>query len=423
MSGSATIKALDGWPGLIGIMLARLVLLIGLMFFLTWLLPGDNIAFYSFMALVYIISIPYALWSRNSKALARLVPLQFIVDLIVVTGVVYFTGGINSDLSLLYPLIILSAGVVSTPKHAIEITVLSIIAYVTLVVLLAQGVLIEYGTSGLQGNQIDVYRDVVLRIVVFACFGAVSAYISQRCHLMDKNLIRFREMAEIILRNVQAGLMLLDEDGNILMMNDRACSLLGREEDDLLGLPIDTVVGSGVVCTDTNCGDRGDAPCEFERMDGSRFPVSIEMSRLTMPAEIVPGKHKRKGNVVVCVTVFSDIGHIIEMKDKVERAERVRTAVDLAAEIAHEIRNPLAAVSGAAQQLDKLEKKAGEGDAGSAEMLLAERHRIYEIIVTESSRLDRTIERFINYTEYGPDAIEVKLDTGNGDDSETSKQT
>jgi len=403
----------EGWSGPVGLMLARLGFLIGLMLILAILLPGDSVAFYSFMALAYIISIPYALWSRNSRRLSQLLPLQFIVDLVVVTGVVYFTGGISSELALLYPLIILSAGIMTTPRHAIEITVLSSVVYVTLVILITQGVLVRYGPVSIYADRLAVIRATGLRVVVFICFGVASAYVSQRCQFLDRNMSRFREMAEIMLKNVRAGLMLLDSKGVILTVNDRACALLDKTKEELVGKPVDSLVAEGSMKA-TKEGDEKESPCYLQKPDGTRFPVSVEMSKLEMPAEIIPGLHGRKGLMEVCITVFSDISRIMAMREQIERAERVKTAVDLAAEIAHEIRNPLAAVSGAAQQLDQLEKKALLGDKASAEVLLEERRRIYEIIVTESARLDRTIERFIDYTEYSPEAIEVRLDKQNG---------
>ena len=68
------------WSGLLGLMLARLVILSGILLGLALLLPGDSVAFYAFMALAYTISIPYALWLRSQKSLASVVPMPVITS-------------------------------------------------------------------------------------------------------------------------------------------------------------------------------------------------------------------------------------------------------------------------------------------------------------------------------------------------------
>jgi two-component system, NtrC family, sensor histidine kinase PilS len=396
------------WPRMLvlGIMLARLAVLAVLLLVLALLLPGDSVASYAFMALAYIVSIPFALWSRDRKQLTDLVPLQFLVDLVVVTGVVYFTGGIASDLSLLYPLIILSAGIVATLRHALGITALAVLAYGTLVVLMKQGVLVQYGPPVDHGDWAGILRTLGLRVLLFACFGAASAYLSQRCQFSDKKVRRYRDMVEIIFRNVRAGLMLLDRDGRILMVNDSACQLLAQGEKELLGLLPGDLVGSGHIHLGEGAGE-GD-PCSLKRPDGSLFPVSYETSKLTLPAELVPGK-SGSGPMELHIMVFNDITRLMEMKEQVERIGRARVAVELAAEIAHDIRNPLAAVSGAVQVLQQTEKRAAAGDTEAIKSLPAERARSYAIIVGESERLDRTIERFISYTRFSPESLTEHL--------------
>lgn len=407
--GEPAEGAAHAWPGLLRLMLARLVLLVGLMAVLSLLLPGDSFAFYAFMALAYVVSILYALWSKDRARVAQFVPLQFVVDLVLVTGVVYFTGGPRSDLSLLYPLIILSAGIVTGPGHAVAITLLSSVTYVTLIVLMKQGVLVPYGPAPVSESWPAVTRALGMRVLVFVCFGLASAYVSQRCQYTDRRLRRFRELAEIVFRNVRAGLMLLDHGGTILMVNERACALLGHEEEELLGRPVNALFAAGAVLLDREQETNAERPpCYFKRPDGSMFPVSLETAKLSLPAEAVPGLD-RHGIMEGYLMVFSDISRILELQERIEKAERVKSTVRLAGEIAHEIRNPLAAISGAAQYLQQLERKAMMGDAQSIAQLPKERSRIFGIIVAESGRLDKTIERFVDYTEYSPEAISVRL--------------
>jgi len=100
------------WLTMAGLLGARLLVISGFLIFLSFVLIQDGIAFFAFIAFAYIITIPYSLWLRNQNRMRRLAPLQFLVDLVFVSGLVYFTGGRGLDfLILLYPLIILSAGI------------------------------------------------------------------------------------------------------------------------------------------------------------------------------------------------------------------------------------------------------------------------------------------------------------------------
>ncbi len=391
------------WPALLGVMGLRLFLLTALLGILSHLISSDSVAFFALMAMAYVVSIPYALWLRNRDRAGRLSSLQFLVDLVLVTGVVYFTGGWNSDLSLLYPLVILSAGMVSTPLRAAQATVLSILAYLTLLVLLRQGVLVPYGPSMDSSEWGGWSKTVFLRVMLFMCFGAAAIYMSGKCHYADARIERFRKLSEIIFHKVGAGLIVFDEKGLILMANEQACAILGLEEKTLLGSALkEYMTADWVQETAHGAGDL--SQCYFKRSDGRSVPVSFEIATVALPSEIVAG-HREKGTIDGVIMAFHDISPILEMQERIKDGERIQAANEMAAEIAHEIRNPLAAISGSVQVLQRLERRAFLGDQNSASILLNEKNATFDRIVNESSRLDQTIERFIDFTEYSPEAF------------------
>ena len=134
-------------PELTAILLARLGFL-WVLVLVSLLLPHDDVTFYAFMGIAFIITIPYSLWLRSKLRSSQFAPLQFVVDLVLVTGLVYFTGGVQSELILLYPLVIISAGIVGTPKQAAELTILTIISYTLMATLLSNRWIIEYLPTG-----------------------------------------------------------------------------------------------------------------------------------------------------------------------------------------------------------------------------------------------------------------------------------
>ena len=390
------------WWQMATVMSARLVVISGFVAILALLLPGDSLAFYAFMAFAYIATIPYALWLKNRARTRGFLPVQFVVDLLWVTGLVYFTGGMDSDLTLLYPLVILSAGVVSDPLRAMQIAILSALSYVLLVVLMLQGILVSYQPMPDVGWA-HIARTMGLRVFILMLFGLVSAYVSQRCHFADAKLQKFRHVSEIIFRNVRAGLMLLDEQGKILMANERACNLLQQAEDELVGCELSHLL-TGDYRLEPTDETKDPSPCYFKRSGGEEFPVSYEMSLISLPEEMIP--HARgKGTINVLIMVFSDLTSLIKMQETARYVEQMRAATQVASEIAHEIRSPLTAISGSLQLLNKLEKEASTGNKESMLLLDEERDAIHENVVKETLRLDYIVEKFINVASFSPEAV------------------
>lgn len=392
------------WQQIVAIMALRLAVISGFIVVLALLLPGDKLAFFAFMAFAYIATIPYALWLKNRALTLKHMPVQFLVDLLWVTGLVYFTGGINSPLALLYPLVILAAGIVAGPRQAFLFTTLSILCYFLIVVLMVQGVLLPYAAPGYPMKWPELLETMVLRLLIFVCFGVAGAYVSSQCHYAARRVEQFREVAELIFRNVKAGLVLMDAGGGILMVNEKACELLEQEEQKLVGQPISLLI-EGEHELERSSGRSTPSPCYFRRSNGTAFPAGYEISHFDIPADALPdGPHDHR-MMTVSLMVFSDIGRLVEMQEEAKFVGRMRAAAQMAAEIAHQIRNPLAAVSGAVQLLNKLERNVAAGIDGSKDLLDKERSALYKQVIKESSRLDRIIEEFIDYAEGSPEAL------------------
>ena len=198
------------WATMTGLLGARLAAITGFLILLSFILAKDGLAFYALMAFAYIITIPYSLWMRSQDRMRRLAPLQFLADLVVVSVLVYFTGGLTSDLTLLYPLIILSAGIVLPLIQTIQITALSILSYVLIVLLMSQNILVQYPPAATGETLAGAGTSMVLRIFIFVFFGITSAYVSRRCDYINKKEKQFSTLTEIIFKNVKTGLLLLD---------------------------------------------------------------------------------------------------------------------------------------------------------------------------------------------------------------------
>lgn len=397
------------WTTMMGLLGGRLATISGFLIVLSFVLKQDSIAFYAFIAFAYIITIPYSLWMRNQDRMRRLAPLQFLVDLVFVSGLVYFAGGLQNDfLILLYPLIILSAGIILPLKQTVQITVLAIISYTLVILLMSQNVLIQYPSQHAASKLIDTSGAMALRIAIFIFFGIASAYVSRRCDYISKKEKQFREITKIIFKNVKTGLLLLDADDRILMANDRACVLLSRDENELTGKAFSTIhlKPSELKSGDTDLRGASDY---FRRADGSVFPVSIEDERLTLPAEAVPHAGTTTGGLVdTRILNFNDLSHFLRLQSQTRQLERIKAAANMAKEMAHQIRTPLTGISGAVQLLEINLKSSDESATAK------DREELCHQIVMESIRMDKVIQNFLDYAEFSPkdvrDLIQMDID-------------
>ncbi|MDD3275734.1 MAG: histidine kinase dimerization/phospho-acceptor domain-containing protein [Kiritimatiellales bacterium] len=399
------------WITMMGLLGGRLATISGFLIVLSFVLRQDSIAFYAFIAFAYIITIPYSLWMRNQDRMRQLAPLQFLVDLVFVSGLVYFAGGLQNDfLILLYPLIILSAGIILPLKQTIQITVLAIISYTLVILLISQNILIRYPAKVATQELIDTSGAMALRIIIFIFFGIASAYVSRRCDYISKKEKQFREITKIIFKNVKTGLLLLDANDRILMANDRACVLLSRDESELTGKSLSSI---HLKPSDLKNGDtdlRG-ASDYFRRADGSVFPVSIEDERITLPSEAVPHEGAKAGGLVdTRILNFNDLSHFLRLQGQTRQLERIKAAANMAKEMAHQIRTPLTGISGAVQLLQINLKSNDEAAAAK------EREELCHQIVMESIRMDKVIQNFLDYAEFSPkdirDLIQMDIDQG-----------
>jgi len=396
------------WVAMITLLAARLAILSGFLILISFFLNPNtrSIEFYAFMAFAYIITIPYSLWMRNQERMRELAPLQFLADLILVSGLIYFTGGLHSDLTLLYPLVILSSGIILPLKQTLQITALSIVSYTLMVLLLSQNILVQYPSPEATMTLAEIGQATLIRIFIFIAFGVASAYVSRRCDYINRKEQQFRELTQVIFENVKTGLLLLDENDHILMANARACVLLGWNEADLLNKNLSSIRLSPNDLDDP-AGELKGASDYFRRADGSVFPASLEDARITLPIEAVPHAAAPGGETMLNARIidFTDLSHFLRLQKQIQQLERIKAAANMAKEMAHRVRTPLTAISGAIQLLQMNLKNSPPKEEAQAK----DREDFCHQIVLESIRMDKVIQNFLDYAEFSPKDIRELL--------------
>jgi two-component system sensor histidine kinase PilS (NtrC family) len=230
-------------------------------------------------------------------------------------------------------------------------------------------------------------------------------FVSRRCGYADARTTQVRRLAEILFKNLPAGLMLLDSDDRIVLANDRACELFRQTEHTLQNHRLVDLLAPGAEERPWGSAAQSASAHRFRRLDGSMFPAHVETGRVCLSGDLVHGG----GDADFTVVTLTDISRLLEMQRRIQDKERLRTAASMATQIAHEVRNPVAAISGSAQVLDKLEKGSKAGDTVSDALLGTERTRLYDCIVSESSRLDEIIAKFLSVTEFSEEKLQLLL--------------
>ncbi|VGO15952.1 hypothetical protein PDESU_04541 [Pontiella desulfatans] len=397
------------WPELTAILLARLGFL-WLLVLVSLLLPNDDAAFYALMGVAFIITIPYSLWLRNRLQTAEFAPLQFVVDLLLVTGLVYFTGGIRSELTLLYPLVILSAGIVGTPKQAAEITILAIVTYILMATLLSNHMIVEYVPTGTPLLAESTSATLLLRSLTFAFFGVASVYVAKRCNFIDSAEQELTETTATLLERIPEAALVLDQKGCILFSNKAATSLLGFGENELANMAFTDLLD-----------EEGDPIPEsygttalLRRKDRDALPVRYASSELQVPELALLGPEGRKNTTIaISLIILTDISHALGTEKKLRKLERINAATRLAGELAHEIRTPLTAISASIQLLKRYEEKASAADWLPSSPRRKDRNELFDHIEDASHRMDSAVRNFVDFAEFSPkDLISIiKLDS------------
>jgi two-component system sensor histidine kinase PilS (NtrC family) len=198
------------------------------------------------------------------------------------------------------------------------------------------------------------------------------------------DLRRLRDLHERTVESLMSGLLTCDLRGFITTFNPEAERIVGRAAEDVIGREVDAVVLGAASLLASVEEDPADPTArtrlQFRRHDGEVLSLGLSASILM----------DEDGGAMGHVLIFQDVTPVVAMEMDLWRSERMAAVGEMAAKIAHEIRNPLAAISGAIQVM--------QGGVGEPE----EQPQLMEIVVRETDRLNVLITDFLRYARPGP---------------------
>jgi two-component system sensor histidine kinase PilS (NtrC family) len=304
--------------------------------------------------------------------------LQVISDLAMVTLIVHLTGGIDSSLNFLYPLVIIVACMLLPRSWGFLSAALAFISYGAILELDYYGVLPSFATSHpkLKALQVVVFINLFAYFAIAYLAGTLVAKLRQAdVRLKDASgaLENLQALHENIVQSMSGGVMTTGLDGRITLVNRAAQQLLEIPEAQLRGRSVTELFQDPLPHVGAA---RSDAEVRYAADNGFRKSFRVSVSALNVT--------DRSG--LGFVYTFDDLTEIRRLEREVRLQDRLAAVGRLAAAIAHEIRNPLTSIAGSVSMLT------------DAPALTDEQRQLLQIVTRESERLNNIITDFLAYS-------------------------
>ncbi len=354
---------------------------------------------YLFIGIFYLLTIIYSVAFHRGVDGPFFVLIQILIDLVLISGIMLVTGGVASLFSITYFLAIIGASILLYKWGSLLTAGVSTVLYSLAVwAPFSPSVsrIVDYKGTYLSLSHAYVGYRIVLTSFGFFLVAVLSSYLAESLRrtgielsAASDHLAEVERRSENILQNISSGLITTDLSGRINYTNRVAERIARIEAGDVRGKLIQEVFhfkDDWDPYSDIQAL-RGD-PCRVEgwvdRSDEDHF-LGMTFSILRDEEDKVEG--------VICS--FQDLTQIKKMEEQIRRSDRLAVVGELAAGMAHEIRNPLASMSGSIQLL-------AEG------LVLDETGReLMGIINCEVSRLNSIITDFLRFAS--PRPLELKV--------------
>jgi two-component system sensor histidine kinase PilS (NtrC family) len=346
--------------------------------------------FYYFLSLFYLITIFYALLLKKIRDLQRFAFVQIVMDHFFITGLIYFTGGKESFFPITYVFSIIGSSIILYKRGAFFFASLSTFLYGLLLLFQLHHWINPLGRPSLYDAS-QIFYSLVIYMATFYIVAFLSSTISEELKKKKRELIQkqadYNQLETFnrnIIRSLDSGLLTIDLDGKINFLNRTAEKILNRKEGELRNVSIydlfpkiNHVIEEVKRKTSDPLSDYQRYQAPLTNVEGKRLYLGFSISPLTDPA----------GSLIGHTLIFQDITKIKEMEDQMKRVDKMAAVGLLAAGMAHEIRNPLASLSGSIQML-------------KSELTLDQsQQQLMEITLRESERLNALITDFLLFAQ------------------------
>lgn len=331
----------------------------------------------------YVLTVLFALRLRSTRGVSLTLDQlrvsswaqsTFDVGFAVIT--VLLSGGVESGFAFLFLIAVLGAATMGDRRQIIVVTAVSALAYFSVSMAQFTGRLEIFVAPGEVASIIDpktLWLTLLRTIGAIGLVALLSGTLNAQLLVSVSKVGGLRELNENILRSLSSGLLTLDQNGKVLFANPTAASLLGYSG-SIDGRDCEELIPNLRAHLDDSGGFR------------NRFELTINHARdnrrisLGLTCSPLLDEH---GRFLGHIVNYQDVTDLREMERVLRRNERLAALGTLAASVAHEVRNPLAAIAGCAELL---EPDVSEEDK-----------RLIHVIRSESARLADIVTDLLDY--------------------------
>lgn len=337
-----------------------------------------------FIIFLYILTIVYSLLINRIKNLFLFAYAQLILDVLSGIALIYFTGGIESWFSFTLVLTVLSSSIVLNKKAGYIMASLSSILYGTLIDLQFYSILpLTYDGAILEKEFLYNIFINILSLYVTAFLGGYLSFRLEKTvqklkekdtHLKDLEFFNIK-----VIESLPSGLFTTDVTGNVLIFNRAAEKITGVKKDQVIGHRIETALSFLKF------------PFEDRRRDEMLIRDREEQKIIGISISVIKDI---SGKETGFIGIFQDLTQLKKLETEMKQKEKLAAIGELSANIAHEIRNPLASLKGSIEMLKEKKIPAKHKD------------KLMDIALKEMGRLNSIITNFLVYSRPKPLELE-----------------
>jgi two-component system sensor histidine kinase PilS (NtrC family) len=349
---------------------------------------------YGTVTLAFVATVLYGLALPRVRQKRRFAAIHVATDIGMVSALVHFSGSADTVFSFLYLLVAVYGALLFEQRGALLVAILASLAYGGVLGLgralgpapdsaAALPLAMLVGTWAI--HSLATIAAAALASVLSAELRRTGEALRQRTHDLDRLWRLHRHTVE----SLMSGLLTTDPEGKITSFNPEAERITGLGAHQALGRDVDEVLP----------GVRGAAIARAGAVGGPRARVRIGYRSSRGGSHLGVGAYVLRDDAGLPsghVVIFQDVSEVVEMERELRRSERLAAVGQLSAGMAHEIRNPLAAISGSIQML----RRGGAGTDAQAS------RRLMDIVLRETDRLNRLLTEFLEYARPGPLRLE-----------------
>lgn len=319
--------------------------------------------------------------------------IQTLFDVVFASMLIYLTGGSLSIFSSVYFFPIISGGLLIPLKGGLIGAAASTLLFAFILLLENFGYLPDYVLVSKFYEKVALFNNIrqfgtmgltfFLGAFISAMFGTMLRSTTKELSSTKYDFDRLSLLYKKIFDNITTGIVTINGQGIITSANNATIDITGQPPAELIGKELSSIFPG---LDPASIAPRN--ACLFERRDNQTLRLGYALTQLHSSNEEDPeGKDSQEEDVTIIT--LKDIGEIERLENQMRQAEKLAAIGMMSASIAHDIRNPLAAISGSAQVLaDEL------GSAGSSE---PQNYELTKIILRESDRLANTITNFLKF--------------------------